>query len=101
MQQPYGVVQHQLTLIKPLQLYQNKCLRLILTENRYAKIKDMHKKAEVQEILEYTKILAENFYRTQLSSNPLLKRITEIRSHNQQNQIKHKLPYQALKIYHE
>lgn len=89
------------TNIKPLQLYQNKCLRLILTENRDAKVKDMHKKAEVQEILEYTKILAENFYRTQLSSNPLLKRITEIRSHNQQNRIKHKLPYQALKIYHE
>ena len=89
------------TNIKPLQIFQNKCLRLILSVNRYAKITDMHKETELSMITDYAKELGEIFYRSQLNNNPLMKNITSIRQYNTPFQIKHKLPYQALSIFKE
>lgn len=70
------------TNIKPLQILQNKCLRLILSENRYARISDMHEATKLPLILNYAKELGEKFYRNQLNGNNLTKNITAIREHN-------------------
>ncbi|XP_024942746.1 uncharacterized protein LOC112494634 [Cephus cinctus] len=59
------------TNIKPLQIFQNKCLRLILSKDRYARISDMHDETALPKILEYAKELGERFYREQLNNNEL------------------------------
>lgn len=88
------------TTIRPLQIFQNKCHRLILSE-KYARIRDMHEKTGLSMIPDYIRELGEKFYRGQLNDNILTKNITKIRIHNAPFQIKHKLPYQALTIFKE
>ncbi|CAK9799280.1 Probable RNA-directed DNA polymerase from transposon X-element [Anthophora plagiata] len=87
--------------IRPLQIYQNKCLRLILSESRYARISHLHEKTEIPMIIDYIKDLAQHFYQTQLDNNILTQDITKIRSHNPPFTLKHKLPYQALQLFNE
>lgn len=70
------------TNIKPLQIFQNKCLRLILSEERYAKIINLHKQTKIKYILQYVKELANHFYKNNLGDNNLTTNITSIRSHN-------------------
>lgn len=89
------------TNIKILQVFQNKCLRLVLSENRYARIKDLHEKTEIPLIIDHIRELAQRFYTTQLGNNELTKNITEIRSINLPFRLKHKLPYQSLQIFHQ
>lgn len=89
------------TNIKPLQVFQNKCLRLILSESRYARIFDIHEKTDIPMLLDYVKELGDRFYRNQLKINELTLDITNIRQNNSPFIIKHKLPYQALPIFTE
>lgn len=90
------------TNLKPLQIFQNKCLRLVLSENKYAKINDLHTKTSLLMIEDYAKELGEKFYNdTQISTNPLTKNITHIRSQNAPFHIKHKLTYQKLNIFRQ
>lgn len=63
------------TNIKPLQIFQNKCLRLILSEGRYAKINNMHEQTEIKYIIEYIKELSNNFYNNKLGNNKLTKNL--------------------------
>lgn len=89
------------TNLKALQVFQNKCLRLILNEGRYARIRDLHAQAGLELIDSYVKELGQKFYATQLMHNQLLRRVTEVREHNTPNRIKHKYTYQELPIFHE
>lgn len=87
------------TNIKPLQIFQNKCLRLILDKGRYTKISDLHKKAKIEYIMEYVKVLATKFYNCKLGYSDLTKGLTTIRSYNLPFKLKYKLPYQSLEIF--
>ncbi|CAD6221967.1 GSCOCG00011676001-RA-CDS, partial [Cotesia congregata] len=51
-----------LTNLLLLQRYQNKCLRLILSEGRYTKISKLHEDAEIPLIKDFIYRLANNFY---------------------------------------
>ena len=84
------------TNVKQLQIYQNKCLRLILSASRYSKITDLHKLTGIEMIHDYIISLSENFYANRLRSNNLTKDITKIKISNLPFKLKHKLPYQAL-----
>ncbi|CAK9799286.1 Probable RNA-directed DNA polymerase from transposon BS [Anthophora plagiata] len=88
------------TNIKPLQVFQNKCLRLMLSRDRYEKIKTLHEDARVPLISDYIRETAQKFYTTKIKNiNKLLNGIGDIRINNSVLKIKHKLPYQRLPIY--
>lgn len=89
------------TTIKNLQVFQNKCLRLILSEDRYARIDTMHEKTNIPVILEHVKKISEHFYKNGLGENALVKNLTNIRKHNASFKIKHRLPYQAPDFFNE
>ena len=89
------------TNLKQLQIYQNKCLRLILSASRYSKITDLHKVTGIEMIYDYIISLSENFYANQLRSNNLTKYITKINISNLPFKLKHKLPYQALSFFNK
>ena len=59
------------TTLKPLQIYQNKCLRLILDKNRYTKIDTLHELAELEKIDEHIFKISKSFYDNQLKHNKL------------------------------
>ncbi|KAK2577593.1 hypothetical protein KPH14_012704, partial [Odynerus spinipes] len=88
------------TNLKVLQIHQNKCLRLILSANRYTRIRDLHEVAEIPYVIDYIKELSQHFYEHHLQNNPLIKDLTRIRSYNVPFELKHRLPYQALDIFH-
>jgi len=88
------------TNIKSIQTYQNKCLRLILQQDRYAKIDNMHKQADLNYIINHIRELSNNFYNNKLGTNVLTQNLTSIRSHNLPFKLKHRLPYQNLEIFH-
>lgn len=91
-----------MTNLKPLQVFQNKCMRLILNRNRYVRIAAMHRDANLEPIIEYIRNLGQKFYKYQLQNeNAFLKDITRIRYNNSIFRIKHKLPYQNLPIFNE
>ena len=50
------------TNLKPLQNYQNKCLRLVLNKGRYARINELHEQALMPLIKDYIMETAEKFY---------------------------------------
>lgn len=85
--------------IKPLQIYQNKCLRLITMANRYTRITDLHIQAGMKPITETINQLANNFYTNMLGNNELTINLTKIRANNIPPTWKHKLPYQNLEIF--
>ena len=89
------------THMKELQVLQNKCLRMVLSADRYTKIENLHQEAEIEYMDDYVKTLAENFYHNQLHSNPLLNSVTKIRNYNIPFEYKHKLPYHSLRIFKE
>ncbi|CAG5078577.1 Protein of unknown function, partial [Cotesia congregata] len=55
------------TNIKLLQTYQNKCLRLILSANRYTRITELHNRTGIPYIKDYIEDLANKFYENQLN----------------------------------
>lgn len=84
-----------------LQRFQNKCLRLATGLGRYARIARLHELATIDTITDHVRRISDKFYETQLSANPLLNNITNIRSNFSKFKIKHKLPYQRLDIFSE
>lgn len=89
------------TNMKMLQVMQNKCLRLILSANRYTRITDLHDSAEIEYFYDYVTNLAENFYQNQLRHNPLTENILSIKYHNLLLEYKHRLPYQRLPLFYK
>lgn len=89
------------TNLKKLQVLQNKYLRLILSESRYARIKDMHDQTNIMMVSEYIKQTAEHFYSDSLNSNPLTENINKTKIYNLPFTLKHKLPYGNLNIFRE
>lgn len=85
--------------LKPLEVFQNKCLRLALNESRYARIGDLRERSATTSIREFINKLSNNFYNHQLKFNKLTRQITKIRSYNAPFRLKHKLTYQHLSIY--
>ena len=63
------------TSLKPLQIYQNKCLRLITNKNRYTKITKLHEITKIENIREHINKISKNFYSTQLKHNKLTKNL--------------------------
>ena len=80
------------TNLKPLQNYQNKCLRLALNKGRYAKITELHEQAHMPLIRDYIMETAEKFYHKQLKHNRLTENITNIRYNNMPANNKYELP---------
>lgn len=89
------------TNLKPLQIYQNKCLRLILNADRYSKIEYLHNQTGIPYIKDYIFNIAERFYNTQLEHNNLTKDITQYRINNIPEHYKYELPYQKLDIFYK
>lgn len=87
------------TNLKPLQIFQNKCLRLILSASRYSRITELHEQANIKTINDYIKSLAENFYAKRLQSSNLTKDIINITKSKLPFRLKHKLPYQGLSFF--
>ena len=89
-----------MTAMSPLQVFQNKWLRLILGRDRYTRITELHELSGIETIKEYVHRMSETFYtKTQHSTNRHIKNITRIRENNAPFVIKHKLPYQHLAIF--
>lgn len=83
-----------------LQRYQNKCLRLILSVDRYTRISELHNKSKIPYTKDYIAQLSNEFYENQLNNNELTKNITNIRAYNIPIDFKHKLPSRSLRIFH-
>lgn len=89
------------TAIKPLQVFQNKMLRLITNKGRYEKIDSLHNLTELETVTDFiTRQSTKFYYNTTNNSNKLIKDITKYREHNVTNN-KHRLPYQHLPIFRE
>lgn len=89
------------TQMRKLQIYQNKILRLITNSDRYRNIDEMHRQTKIEYIEEYIEKIAQTFYKNKMDINNEMRQITNIRSHNAPNNLKHKLTYQKLPIYNE
>ncbi|KAM0734035.1 putative RNA-directed DNA polymerase from transposon X-element [Formica fusca] len=89
------------TNLKPLQSFQNKCLRLILNAGRYSRIAELHEQTQIPYIKEYIYNIAERFYNTQLEHNNLTKDITQLRDSNMPKHFKYEVPYQKLNIFYK
>lgn len=63
------------TTIKPLQIYQNKCLRLINNRGRDTKISDLHEMSQIERIDDFIIRISKTFYETQLKHNKLTRDI--------------------------
>lgn len=85
--------------LKPLQIFQNKVLRLITNSNRYTRIKDLHKKTELETITKYIHRISNHFYEKQCQASDITQKITHLRINNIDSSFKHKLPYQNLAIF--
>lgn len=82
-----------------LQRFQNKCLRVILNKDRYTRINDLHRSAEIDYLGDYIKDAAQTFFNTQLKNNPLLDNIIHDYLSAMENQrIKHKYPFCDLEL---
>ena len=82
------------TQIKHLQRIQNKCLRLVLSMDRYAKIDALHKKSGILTIQQHIHRTATKFYTTQIKNSKLTINITK----NPPDIQKHKLIFETLKL---
>nr|WP_253308721.1 reverse transcriptase family protein [Rickettsia endosymbiont of Ceutorhynchus assimilis] len=83
-----------------LQRFQNRILRGVLSESRYARIRDMHAEASIPYISDYLDEVSEKFYRHQVQGSPLTRRMTATR-YDPDNPIVHGPPYKNLPIYFE
>ena len=63
------------TTMKPLQIYQNKCLRLINNRGRDTKITDLHELSQIERIDDFITRISKTFYETQLKHNKLTRDI--------------------------
>lgn len=88
-----------ITNLKPLQTYQNKCLRLALKKDRYVRISELYEQAYMPLIRDYIMETAEKFYNKQLKYNRLTENITNIRYNNMPTNSKYELPYQKFFKY--
>lgn len=88
------------TAILKLQRTQNRCLRLILGRDRYARIDDMHEQTKLETLRAHVDKLAETFYTTLIHSSTLTTHIADQRHRHDQNN-KHKLLHQRLPLYHK
>lgn len=87
------------TTILKLQRTQNRCLRLILNQNKYARIKDMHHQANIETVRTLTNKQAETFFRTQIKKSNLTTYIADHRIHK--STPIHKLLHQTMPIFLE
>ena len=81
------------TNMKPFQVFQNKCLRLILSTSRFIRINRLHAKANMLMIDQYILELSEKFYQNNLDCNKLTKDINKINKYYLSFIPKHKLIY--------
>ena len=87
------------TALSPMQIFQNKWLRLILGRDRYTRITELHELTGIQTIREHVDKVSKKFYtQTQHNRNHLIHNITRKRETNVPTEIKHKFPYQHLEI---
>ena len=89
------------TTLKPLQIFQNKILRLVTGHDRYTRITTLHELTNIPYIIDYIKHIANKFY-TKLNYNTdsdIIKNISKFRADNIDFKIKHKFTYQLLDIF--
>ncbi|RZC33767.1 RVT 1 domain containing protein [Asbolus verrucosus] len=90
------------TAYKPLETFQNKCLRIILNKSRYTRVSELRGISGVESVKKYTRILSTKFFDKQIKHNNLMRNITKINENsNTFKKIKHKLIHQHLPIFKE
>lgn len=75
-----------------LQRLQNKCLRLILTADRYTRVDELHRQTDITTLTEHIDKLTRLFYQNSIPNSPLTSNIPNL------NEQLHKLPYQYLNL---
>jgi hypothetical protein len=79
--------------IKKLQIIQNKCLRMILSESIFTRITDLHSQLKIPTIAEYIEKLTNAFYiRSQTNHNSLVRELGAYSRSSLTFRVKHKLP---------
>lgn len=84
--------------LKCLEVFQNKCLRLITHSDRYTRIRDMYQETNLNSLSTFIKELSENFYKSQLDIETL-KHISKRNKNNISFVMKHKLPYHNISFF--
>lgn len=74
-----------------LQRLQNKCIRLILTADRYTTVHDLHQRTQLPTLTEYIHTLTQQFYTAQIQNS----RLTRHFRNNPQGT--HRLPHEFLR----
>lgn len=73
-----------------IQRLQNKCLRLILTADRYTTIQELHRQTDIPTIIQHIHRLTQSFYQNCIQNSCLTREIPNL------HEEKHRLPYQFL-----
>lgn len=91
------------TTIKPLQVFQNKILRLVTGHDRYTRITTLHELTNTPYIRDYITQIANKFYTKQSynTDGNIIKNISKFRADSRDFKIKHKFTYQLLDIFNE
>ena len=63
------------TTLKPIQIYQNKCLRIITNRNRHTKIDKLHEITKIEKITDHIIKTSKSFFSKQLKHNKLTQNI--------------------------
>lgn len=84
------------TKYRKLQIFQNKCLRLILNESRYCRITKLHKKSGLPTIKEFVLNQSKKFYDIQIKNSYLTRSIKHTKNLHPHINFKHKLPFPGI-----
>lgn len=79
------------TRLRPLQVFQNKCLRLATGADRYTRLTTLHDDTQVEFLGDHITRLSEKFYKTQIPKSTLTKHMTQDNTRR-----KYLLPFQNL-----
>lgn len=87
-------------MINKLQVQQNKLLRIITKSNRYTPIELIHLRARMPKMKDFIIARAENFYRSQVLTNPLTEQIGQINQLNTEDK-RHGFIHQDLSLFQQ
>lgn len=85
--------------LKPLQIFQNKILRLITNSDRFTKITELHDRTGIETIRDHINRISSKFYDNTKYVSDLVNEITITRQNSRNENGRHVLPYEHLPIY--
>lgn len=76
-----------------LQIWQNKCLRMVLSASYYTRITDLQRETKMPTISNYVQKISVNFYKkASYHSNILIKRVGDYSEDSLPFRVKHRMP---------